>query len=122
MDPLKRYIVIAVAIFSVAAVILSGFGGLAADGPGRKVLGACAAFCLLMLLVPWTFAGTLEGPRWVEPLVAAAGGALVGLCGNLYFAPGEGWGTLFLHLVLGAALGLVVWVRYWLKSRLWNVG
>ncbi len=110
--PTKSYLAPAVAIFAALAVGFAGFGGLATSEPHRNLFAAGAGFWLLMLLVPWMFVSAKGWSGSAHSAVAAAFGALTGLCVSLCFASGAGWGDLFNHTAGGAVIGFV---SYWLR-------
>lgn len=110
--PLSSYLAPAVALFATLAVLCAGIGGLLGEGPHRTLLAAGSAFWLAMLFVAWIFISTRDPSRLSQSGIAAAIGALAGLCGGLCFTPERGWSGLVSATAIGAICGFV---GYWLS-------
>jgi hypothetical protein len=96
-------------VLAVAAVALSGVGGLMEQDRVRLLFGGLAVFCLAMLGVFMVMAGDRASHEEQGGLYAGLG-ALAGLCRDLAAADGFSLSGLVLHMLGGAVLSFVV---YW---------
>lgn len=111
-SPTKPYLASTITILAVLAVTFAGLGGVVTGDAHRNFFAAGSGFWLLMLIFPWLYLSAKK--NWSDAshsAVAAAFGALAGACFRLCFSPGEGWGSLFSHVVIG---GLIGFASYWL--------
>lgn len=96
-------------VLAVAAVALSGVGGLMEHDRVRLLFGGLAVFCLAMLGVFMVMAGDRASHEEQGGLYAGLG-ALVGLCWDLASADGFSPSGVALHALGGAVLSFIV---YW---------
>jgi hypothetical protein len=110
-SPTKPYLASTITILAVLAVAFAGLGGVVTDEAHRKFFAAGSGFWLLMLVFPWLWLSAKNWSYASHSAVAAAFGALAGVCFRLCFSPGEAWGSLFAHIMIG---GLIGFASYWL--------
>lgn len=107
-------------VLAVAAVALSGVGGLMEHDRVRLLFGGLAVFCLAMLGVFMVMAGDRASHEEQGGLYAGLG-ALVGLCWDLASAGGFTPFGLVLHALGGAVLSFVIyWGRVLRQARFWR--
>lgn len=104
------YLAPSISSFAALAVVCAGAGGLVSAEPLSTVFVAGSGFWLLMLLVPRIFMPASVGSHLTQSALAAAYGAIVGLCFGLCFVTGEGWSGV---LSIAAGGGAIGFAGYW---------
>ena len=118
MNRPPRILIIVSAVLALCTIAASFVGGRLPNGEARTLLGAAAAFCGLMLLVPWIFTAGPVGMARDQAQTAAAG-ALGGLCWALYAYPETGWLGAFVGVAFGGFCGVLGYWSY--RVREWAV-